>query len=110
MEPVIDSNLTEIEQEIRVITKVTAENKLELLNYCKSLCSKGVVVAILAVMLFASFALHQQQSLAQDQPQQQTLSNRTAINIQEPVKGHLKLIMQHFHIIQPKLMEFGCTM
>jgi pimeloyl-ACP methyl ester carboxylesterase len=87
MEPVIDSNLTEIEQEIRVITKVTAENKLELLNYCKSLCSKGVVVAILAVMLFASFALHQQQSLAQDQPQQQKLSNRTAINIQEPVKG-----------------------
>jgi hypothetical protein len=69
-----------------VITEVTAENKFELLNHHRLLYSKEVVVAIPTVMLFASFALHQQQSLAQDQSQQQTLSNRTAINIQEPVE------------------------
>jgi hypothetical protein len=68
-----------------VIIEVTAENKFELINHHK-LLSKGVVV-ILTVMLFAPFALHQQQSLAQDQSQQQTLSNRIAINIQEPVEG-----------------------
>jgi hypothetical protein len=66
---------------------VTAENKFELINHRKLLYSKEVAAAILTVMLFASFALHQRQSLAQDQPQQQTLANRTAINIQEPVEG-----------------------
>jgi pimeloyl-ACP methyl ester carboxylesterase len=69
-----------------VIIEVTAENKFELINHRK-LLSKGVVVVILTVMLFAPFALYQQQSLAQDQQQQQTLPNMTAINIQEPVEG-----------------------
>jgi pimeloyl-ACP methyl ester carboxylesterase len=69
-----------------VITEVTAENKFELINHRK-LLSKGIVVVILTVMLFAPFVLYQQQSLAQDQQQQQTLSNMTAINTQELVEG-----------------------
>jgi pimeloyl-ACP methyl ester carboxylesterase len=66
---------------------MTTKNKFELLNHRRLPYSKEIVVVILTVMLFASFTLHQQQSLAQDQPQQQTLSNRTAINIQQPVAG-----------------------
>jgi hypothetical protein len=35
----------------------------------------------------SSFALYQQEGVAQLQPQQQTLSNRTAINIENPIEG-----------------------
>src|SRR5918996_3787756 len=38
-------------------------------------------------MLFVSYALYQQEGVAQLQPEQQTLSNRTAINIEIPIEG-----------------------
>ena len=66
---------------------MTTENKFVLLNHCKFPYSKEVVVTILAIMLFVSFALYQQEGVAQLQPQQQTLSNRTAINIENPIEG-----------------------
>jgi pimeloyl-ACP methyl ester carboxylesterase len=61
-----------------VTIDVTTENNFVLLNHCKFPYSKEVVVTILAIMLFVSIALYQQEGVAQLQPQQQTLSNRTA--------------------------------
>jgi hypothetical protein len=66
---------------------MTTENKLELLNYCKSPYSKEVIAAILGIMFFVSFTLYQQEGVAQLQPQQSTLSNMTATNIENPSEG-----------------------
>jgi pimeloyl-ACP methyl ester carboxylesterase len=61
-------------------------NKFELLNHCKYPFSKEALVAILATMLFASFVLYQQEGVAQLQPQQQTPTNRTTTNIENPIE------------------------
>ena len=66
---------------------MATENKFVLLNHCKFPHSKEVVVTILAIMLFVSIALYQQEGVAQLQPQQQTPSNRTAVNIENPIEG-----------------------
>jgi pimeloyl-ACP methyl ester carboxylesterase len=70
-----------------VIIDVTTESKLELLNHRKFPYSKEVVAAILGIMLFVSFALYQQEGVAQLQPQQRTLSNMTATIIENPIEG-----------------------
>jgi pimeloyl-ACP methyl ester carboxylesterase len=67
-----------------VIIDVTTENKLELLYYCKFRYSKEVIAAILGIMFFVSFALYQQEGVAQLQLQQRTLSNMTAANTENP--------------------------
>jgi pimeloyl-ACP methyl ester carboxylesterase len=66
---------------------VTTENKFELLDQRKLLYSKVVVVASLTIVFLASspFVLYQQQVIAQDQ-QHQSLSNRTAFDIENPIE------------------------
>ena len=64
---------------------MTTENKFELLDQRKLLYSKVVVVAALITAFLAAspFVLHQQQGIAQDQ---QSLSNRTAFDIENPIE------------------------
>jgi pimeloyl-ACP methyl ester carboxylesterase len=67
---------------------ITTENKFELLNHCKLHYRTEVAIFVLVIMFFSSFALSQQQGVGQDQPQRQTLSNRTDTNIQKPIEDH----------------------
>jgi pimeloyl-ACP methyl ester carboxylesterase len=65
---------------------VTTENKFELLNHCKFHSGKEVVVTIIVIMFFTSFAVYQQEGVAQLQPQQQIPTNRTTFNIENPIE------------------------
>jgi pimeloyl-ACP methyl ester carboxylesterase len=89
-----------------VIIDVTTENKLELLNHCKFPFNKEALVVILAIMLFASFAIYQQESMAQLQPQQQTLSNRTGTNIENPIEIDSATISHYKTLVNGFLMHY----
>jgi pimeloyl-ACP methyl ester carboxylesterase len=89
-----------------VIIDVTTENKLEILNHCKFPFNKEALVVILAIMLFASFAIYQQESMAQLQPQQQTLSNRTGTNIENPIEIDSATISHYKTLVNGFLMHY----
>ena len=89
-----------------VIIDVTTENKLELLNHCKFPFNKEALVVILAIMLFASSAIYQRESMAQLQPQQQTLSNRTGTNIENPIEIDSATISHYKTLVNGFLMHY----